>query len=172
LSRLGFIVNFLSRPVISGYVSAAALIIILSQVRNLLGIEGKSESVVYQAAIQIVRDTDQTSLPTFFYGAGAILFLVVFKKINSRLPSSILVVALSVLLVYLFHQEGRVKILGEIPSGLPGFQLPEFSQSSVKDLLPLALIISLVSFLESISTSKTLQTRNKGYQVDANSELI
>lgn len=172
ISRLGFIANFLSRPVISGYTSAAAIIICLSQAKNLMGIQERPDSIAYEALRQTILDIDKTDLPTFYFGCGALIFLLLVRHVNPKLPAPIFAVALSILTVYLFTFEQTVKIVGNIPSGLPSFQSPEFSQANVKKLAPLALIIALVSFLESISISKTLQTRHKDYMVNANSELV
>lgn len=172
VSRLGFIVNFLSRPVISGYTSAAAIIIIVSQVKNLMGIEGRSEALLEDNVRHTLQHLGEISIPTLLFGLGALAFLIISKKINSKIPGPLLAVLLSIGLIYFLNLEAGTKILGAVPSGLPSFQYPGISIAKIQSLIPLAFIVALVGFLESISISKSLQVRNKGYSVNANIELI
>jgi len=172
LSRLGFIVNFLSRPVITGYTSAAALIIGVSQLKNLLGIEGKSSSHFIYVLREIFDTSNDISLNSLLFGAIAMAMLILLRKINRKLPGPIIAVILGIVGVHIFDLSSQLKILKDIPSGLPDFQPLHFTFEEFREILPLALIISLVSFLESISISKTLQLRSNEYQVKANNELI
>ncbi len=172
LCRLGFIVNFLSRPVISGYTSAAAIIIGTSQLKNLLGMQGQSSSHFVTVMQDIFSRSNDLSLPSFFMGICGIVVLILIKRINKNLPSAIIVVILSIAVVYFLNLGPQLRILGDIPSGLPSFQMLNFRFEDIRQIFPLALIISLVGFLESISISKTLQTKVKGNKVVANNELI
>ena len=172
LLRAGFITNFLSHAVISGFTSAAALIIGLSQLKHLLGVKlGRSENV-FMTLWEAGRHIDETHLITLTIGGMSIVTLLLFKRYARRFPAPLLVVVLSALAVYLFglHERGVI-IVGEVPGGLPGLALPAFGLESLRALLPIALTISFVSFMESFAVAKSIASKEK-YKVDANNELV
>ena len=169
LGRLGFLVNFLSHPVISGFTSAAALIIGFSQLKHLLGFELEAKTVqgiVYEA----VNRASETHLVTLGIGAGSLVLLVLLKRLAPTFPRALLVVVLGSLGIWGLAPEG-VKIVGSVPEGLPSLSLPVFDWSAIKTLLPIALAISLVGFMESIAVAKRYARENR-YEVDANRELV
>jgi len=171
--RLGFLVNFLSHPVISGFTSAAALIIGLSQLKHLLGIELARGHHIHKLLWQAFERIGTINWITFAIGMGGILLLIGLKKWAKAIPAPLVLVAASMLVVYGFNLTTHgVKIIGEIPSGLPTFMLPDFSWTSLQSLLPIALAISLVSFMESIAVAKAIQSKHKNYKVIPNQELI
>ncbi len=171
--RLGFLVNFLSHPVISGFTSAAALIIGLSQLKHLLGIEIGQTHHVHEIIIQAIEKFSEVNWVTMAIGLGGIAVIILAKKINKSIPSQLLAVVFGILLVWLFGlTSSGVKIVGEVPSGLPSFSTPTWSGESLKSLLPVALAIALVSFMESIAVAKAIQAKHNDYQVDANQELM
>ncbi len=170
--RLGFLVNFLSHPVIAGFTSAAALIIGFSQLKHLLGLDiprGK----VHETLLAVFEKYAEINLPTMLLGMGAILVLLAIKRINKRIPGPLIVVLLGIPLVYFgdLAEEG-VKIVREVPQGLPSIGLPSFDLESIRTLLPTALTISFVGFMESIAVAKAIQAKHKDYQVIPNQELI
>ena len=171
--QLGFLVNFLSHPVVSGFTSAAALIIGLSQLKHLLGVNISGSHFVHEILIEAVRKIGQTHWVTFAIGVAGIFLIKGVKKVNKNIPGQLLAVVFGVLVVWAFGLgEQGVKIVGEVPSGLPSFSMPAFSAESVKALLPTALAISLVSFMESIAVAKAIQSKHRNYKVVANQELI
>ena len=170
--RFGFIVNFLSHPVIAGFTSAAALIIGFSQLKHLLGISiprGK----VHETIINVVENFNQINLPTLALGGTAILIILAIKRMKRRIPAPLIVVVLGILAVYLFNLTTiGVKIVGDVPSGFPFFSLPSVDLNALQILLPTALTISFVSFMESIAVAKAIQKKHKDYEIDNNQELI
>ncbi|MCB9300680.1 MAG: solute carrier family 26 protein [Lewinellaceae bacterium] len=171
--RLGFLVNFLSHPVVSGFTSAAALIIGLSQLKHLLGIKlGRSEHI-HEILIEAGRRIGETNLATLAIGLAGILLILGIKRINKAIPGPLLAVIFGILAVWGFGlTEQGVKIVGEVPKGLPSLVIPSFSMENFDALLPIALAIALVSFMESIAVAKAIQAKHKNYKVDANQELI
>lgn len=170
--KLGFLVNFLSHPVIAGFTTAAALIIGISQLKHLLGLDiprGK----VHETLLHVFQNFDAINIPTVAIGLGAIAMIITAKQINKKIPSPLIVVVLGVLLVSVFqlHEVG-VKIIKDVPGGFPPFSLPMFSMDAVIDLLPIALTISLVSYMESYAVAKAIQAKHKTYNIDPNQELI
>ena len=173
LFRLGFLVNFLSHPVISGFTSAAALIIGLSQLKHLLGIEIARTHHVHEIIIQAVERFGAINWLTVAVGIGGIGLILAVKRWSKSIPGSLLAVVFGILVVWLLGlNEQGVKIVGDIPSGLPALVLPSFSWATVQTLLPVALAISLVSFMESIAVAKAIQAKHKNYEVVPNQELM
>lgn len=170
--RLGFLVNFLSHPVIAGFTSAAALIIGFSQFKHLLGIKVNGEKFL-DIMSQILENISNTHLITLMIGLTAIILLFLVKKIHKLVPGPLVVVLLGILAVYFggLYDSG-VKIVGQIPGGLPSFSMFSMDIASLSALLPTALTIAFVGFMESIAVAKAIQARHKDYSLSANQELI
>ncbi|AEL24213.1 SulP family inorganic anion transporter [Cyclobacterium marinum] len=173
LLRMGFLVNFLSKPVISGFTSAAAIIIGLSQLKHLLGTDIEGSNQIHILLINALATLSETNWIALAIGIFAIVVIKSIKHFNSRIPAALVVVVLGVLTVYFFNlNEQGVKIVGEVPSGLPSFKLPVLGFSRVTELLPIALTLSLIAFMEAISVAKAIEEKHSDYKVDSNQELI
>ena len=169
--RAGFLTNFISHAVISGFTSAAAIIIALSQLQHLLGI-GLEGGNVFQTIWEALTRIGETNLVTLAIGGVSIATLYLLGRFAKRFPAAILVVVLSTLAVYLFRLDTYgVNIVAEVPSGLPSFALPAFSAQALGALVPIALTVSFVNFMESIAVAKAIASKEK-YKIDANRELI
>ncbi|MCI4669248.1 MAG: solute carrier family 26 protein [Bacteroidia bacterium] len=170
--KLGFLVNFLSRPVITGFNNAAAIIIALSQMKHLLAIElprGKT----HELFIGIFENFQDIHLPSFVMGLVAIILLYSLKKINKQIPGPLIVVFLGIMLVYLGGwDEKGILIIKDIPEGLPFIVLPKFNLESIEALLPTAAVISIIGFMQSIAVAKAIQDRHRNYEITPNRELI
>lgn len=171
--RLGFLVNFLSHPVISGFTSAAALIIGLSQLKHLLGIDIERSHYVHEIVLQAIEKASEINWITFGLGIGGIALILLARRIHKSIPGPLVAVVFGILSVWGFGLAGEgVKIVGDIPSSLPSFGIPELEWGSIQMLLPIALAISLVSYMESIAVAKAIQAKHKDYKVLPNQELI
>lgn len=171
--RLGFLVNFLSRPVISGFTSAAALIIALSQLKHLLGVSLPNSKQPFVILSSAITSFSEWSWATILLGLGGIVLIKLVKKFQPKVPGALLAVGLSLLVVYLFRLDGLgVKIVGKVPEGLPEFALPHLSLEVLSDLLPLAFTLALIAFMEAISVAKAIQAKHRNYTIDPNQELI
>ncbi len=172
LGRLGFVVNFLSHSVLVGFTAAAAIIIGLSQLKHLLGVQMPNTETLYETireALEVVGDTNGT---TFAIGAGTIATLLLIKKYAKKVPGALVVVVASILAVELFDLTDRgVKTVGTIPDSLPAFGLPELSGDLIGSLFTTALLITIIGFMESIAVAKVYARRHR-YEVDANQELV
>jgi SulP family sulfate permease len=170
--RLGFLVNFLSHPVVSGFTSAAALIIGFSQLKHLLGVDIPRSHHVHEILLGAVEKAGDINWITLAIGAAGVAVLLVGKKLMPRFPTALVVVGVSTVLVYALGLAGAgVSIVGEVPAGLPGVALPAFSLDAMQALWPTAVAISLVGFMESISVAKAFARKHR-YELDANQELI
>lgn len=171
--RLGFLVNFLSHPVISGFTSAAALIIGLSQLKHLLGVNIPRSHHVHEIIGNAIAQFSEINWITVAIGMGGIFLILFIKKIKKSLPSQLVAVVFGILVVWgLGLTNQGVKIVGEVPDGLPSFTMPSFEMGHWEALLPIALTIALVSFMESIAVAKAIQSKHKNYKVIPNKELI
>lgn len=171
--KLGFLVNFLSRPVISGFTSAAALIIGLNQLKHLLGIQIVRDNKIHTLILDAFQNISEINWLTFAIGAVSILILIFLKRITTKIPAALVVVVLGIVLVRVFHLEQfGVKILGEIPRGLPEFTIPKFEKNTLIDLFPIALTLSFIAFLEAISVAKAIEIKHTDYKISPNQELI
>lgn len=171
--RLGFVVNFLSHPVINGFTSAAAIIIGLSQIKHLFRIDLPNSEHIQEMAVALYHNLGNMHGVTVGIGVLGIIIIKYGKKIHSSIPASLLAVVVGILLVWGFDLANHgVKIVGDVPSGLPGLSLPSFDLQGWKVLLPIALTISMVGFAESYAVAKTIQAKHKNYKLEANQELI
>lgn len=171
--KMGFFVSFLSKPVISGFTSGAALIISLSQVKYLTGIPIAQNNKLQDFIFFILKSEIPIHVTTLILGLSCIFFLLFIKKLNKKIPSALIVVFFSTLWVYYYDKnlEG-VAIIGEIPQGLPSIKFPKLDWLVIKNLFPIALTISIVAFTEAISISKGLAEKNKLYKLNPNQELL
>lgn len=170
--RLGFLVNFLSHAVISAFTSAAAIVIGLSQLKHLLGVKLEAGKDVFKLIFESIVRVSEINTITLSIGLVSILILIFMKKYVKKIPGPLIVVVLSIFVVYGLKLESYgVKIVGQVPSGLPSVSLPSINSSALIALFPIAVTISLIGFMESIAMAKAIAAKEK-YKVVANKELI
>ena len=174
--RLGFMANFISQPVISAFINAAVVIIAVSQLRTLLGVEGGGRNLP-ELLSSLAAQLQQTNWPTLLLGLLALTFSLACKHglrgflqrlglgpaVASTLTrcTPLMVVAGSAALVYGFNLPARgVHILGELPTGLPGLKVPPLSLELLLALWSSALLIAIIGFVESISVAQTLAAKS------------
>ncbi|MCB0662221.1 MAG: solute carrier family 26 protein [Saprospiraceae bacterium] len=171
--KMGFLVNFLSHPVIIGFTSAAAIIIAVSQFKYLFGFsiprfEHSYETVAY--AFQHIADIHW---PSFIICVSGILLILIMRKISRALPGALLVTIIAIVVVAVFRLDHLgVKIVGDVPKGLPGFSLPEFGISRIMSVMPTVLTVAIIGVVESIGIAKVLEAKNKDTRVIPNQELL
>ncbi|MDT7827803.1 solute carrier family 26 protein [Pricia sp. S334] len=171
--RMGFLANFLSRPVISGFTSAAALIIIFSQLKHFFGVNIPQTNQFHKSVINVVSAVPETNLYALLIGVVGIALIVLLKRWNKKIPAILVVVIAGILAVYLFGLESyRVNIVGDVPEGLPRFRLPEFSWPKIKGLFSIALAIALIGYTEAIGIGKAIEEQNDEETIDPNKELL
>lgn len=178
--RLGFLTTFLSHSVLSGFMTASGVLIVLGQLPKLLGLSVADGSLSERFA--------NVHYPTLWLGVGSLVLLALGRRylssflqtlgcpmswashITKLLP--VIVMVVSILLVYSFPNSTQgVSVVGAIPSGLPSFVMPVFETNLVVQLLPAALLISVVGFVESASVGQTLAAKRR-QRIEPNQELI
>lgn len=171
--KLGFITNLLSKPVISGFTSAAALIIGLNQLKYLLGVELVKSNRVYEILLSAIQQVDHTHWITLVIGIAGIALIKGVKKIHKNIPGALVAVVFGTVIVYFMQlDEAGVSIVKTIPEGLPAFQLPNLSLGQLKEIIPLALTVSVVAFMEAYSVAKAIEAKKRDYKVLPNQELV
>ncbi|ARV06611.1 sodium-independent anion transporter [Polaribacter sp. SA4-10] len=170
---LGFIVNFLSKPVITGFTSAVALTIGINQFRNLLGVDfvqsDQIQIILEDVWFQILDFNEHTTIIGFI----SVVVIIIFRKINKKIPNALIVVIFGILTMKYFGKSfSDVSIVKDIPSGLPKFGIPEFDLDQIRELLPIAITLVMVGYLETISIGKSLEAKQDEYRVRPNQELI
>jgi sulfate permease, SulP family len=170
--RVGAVVELIAHPVIVGFTAAAGIIIALTQAKDLLGVDLDRSERALEAALAVSDAVGSTHLPTLALGAGAIALLLAGRRFAPRLPSAFVVVVLGVVAALALGLDAAgVRLVGEIPSGLPRPMLPGLDVADVIALLPTALVVTLLSFAESISIGKAIAGRSRE-TLDANRELL
>ena len=171
MMRMGFLVHFLSKPVISGFTTAAALLIGLNQLPHLAGVACERSNRVHLVLGHLMDAAPATQGLTLGVGLAAIGILAGLKAWAPKVPASLMVVLGSVTVSWGVGLESRgVQVVGHIPSGLPAAGLPDWDVADVNALLPVALTLALVAFMEAISVAKSVEERHD-YDVDPNQEL-
>lgn len=170
--NFGYLVNFLSHPVISGFTSAAAVIIAFSQIKHILGVTIPRTDYIHQILIYCGSQFSNFNWPTIILGLLSLVSIPFLKKKRPEFPSVLLVTCSGALVVWLFNLDAHgVKIIGELPSGLKSFAVPVTSKKILGNLFPTALAIALVAYMESIAIAKKFALKHN-YEIDVNKELL
>lgn len=170
--KMGFLANFLSSPVINGFTSAAAIVIALNQVKYLLGVELSRSTRIHELLLGIFDEVQELHLLTFAFAMAVLLVLYALRYINKKIPSGLLVMIGSIVLVAIFDwDQSGLDVVGTIPPGLPEFKVPPFTEVPWKQMLPMAFTIGLIGFTESYSLSRKFQQEDPNYEIEANQEL-
>lgn len=171
--KLGFLVNFLSHPVVAGFTSAAAVIIAISQLKYLLGFEIPRFEHFYETVLYAFENIRSTYFPSVIMCLGGIIVMLVLRKINRNIPEALLVVIAGILLVNFFNLNDKgVDIVGEVPKGLPSFIFPEINFANIQKVMPTVLTVTIIGIVESIGIAKVLEAKHRSYRVRANQELF
>lgn len=187
LLRLGFIANFLSHPVISGFITASGIIIATSQLKHILGIDAHGHSL-FELAQSIIAHLGDVNWPTLVIGVTATAFLFWVRKglkpllqsfgLGERLADivaktgPVFAVALTSLAAFGLGLGGQgVALVGDVPQGLPGLQVPTLSLDLIFSLAGSAALISIIGFVESVSVAQTLAAKRR-QRIDPDQELV
>ncbi|WP_306466970.1 SulP family inorganic anion transporter [Thermoleptolyngbya sichuanensis] len=171
LLRLGFLANLLSKPILIGYMTGVALIMIGGQLGKISGVAIQSDNVFGQFG-EFFSQLDQIHRPTFLLSLLVLSFLFGIQRRWRTAPGPLLAVLLATTAVALLDLERQgLAVVGEIPAGLPHLALPLASLSELPSLLGAAVGIAVVGYSDNVLTARAFATRN-GYEINANQELL
>ena len=185
--RLGFLATFLSHPVISGFITASAVLIAASQIKHLLGVSAEADTLV-ELVPELLRAAPQTNAATLTIGVLATGFIFWARKglqagllrigasvrtadFASKSAPVVAVIMTTAAVTFGDLTAQGVRVVGAVPAGLPPLSLPSFDANLWTQLSPAAALISLIGFIESISIAQTLAATRR-QRIDANQELI
>jgi high affinity sulfate transporter 1 len=169
LLRLGFVANFISQPVLVGFKAGIGLVIVVDQLPKLLGVHIERGSFVHNVAA-ITAALPGTSAAVFGVGGLTVLLLILLERFLPRVPAPLVAVACGILAVGAFSLADRgVPVVGNVPSGLPSFLVPDWSLMG--QLWGAALGIALMSFTESVAAARAFATTDEP-PIDADRELL
>jgi SulP family sulfate permease len=172
MARAGVLVNLLSHPVLMGFINASALVIALSQLPALTGINLPGSGSFMLDVGHLLARADNAHAMSVAAGVLAIAMLYAFKRFAPRLPGVLIMVAVLTVLSYGtgFAQHGG-QVIGAIPAGMPSISAPAISWDATITLLPAAFVLALVSFTEAMSSCKVIAVKTRT-RWDENQELI
>lgn len=187
LMKLGFIANFLSHPVISGFVSASGILIIASQLGGFSGVSSSGHNVL-ELGRSLVSELSNVNIPTLALGISVLIFLIFSRfrmksiLINYGLREAlagmivriapIIAVVITAALVWFWELDKKgVALVGSVPNGLPGLTLPSLEFNQWQGMVFSASLIAVVSFISSVSVAQTFAARRR-QRIDPNQELI
>ena len=185
--RMGFLANFLSHPVISGFVIASGILIAAGQLKHILGVRGSGQNLI-EISLGLIPQLGKISQPTLLVGVAVIGYLVLMRMhlkslllrlgVNPRVAgiilksSPILAVVITTLVSWRYSLDAiGVRIVGSIASGLPPFTMPSFDPDLWRSLAGSALLISVIGFVESVSVAQTLAAKRR-QRITPDQEMI
>ncbi len=169
--RLGFVADFLSRPILVGFLNGVAIYIFISQIGKLFGFPMSAHGII-PSAIEFVRKVPQTHVPTLMVGLLTMGVLLGSKRLLPRWPGPLLAVVVAVGLAQWFDLGERgVAVVGHVPAGLPRLRWPEFDAHLLNPLLGGALGVALLSFSNAMIVARSFASKD-GYEVDADKEIF
>lgn len=171
--RLGFMMNFISKPVLSGFTSAAAFIIGFSQLGNLFGIDITRSNYIYRYLPEIISKIPDLHGPTFLIGLISIGIILACKWVDPRIPSQLVIVIGSIFMMWFFelHTNG-IAIVGKVAETFPAPTLPDVQSAPLWQMMPTVLAVAFLGFTQSIALAKAMVRRNPDYKIDSNQELF
>lgn len=172
VAQLGFIVALLSKPVIIGFTAAAPIIIAITQLDNLLGLQVAHSRNIYALIGEYWNGLGGVPLIPAAIGLGSIIILLLLKRYFESAPKALIIVIISAILVWAANlPTASLDLVGSIPGGLPRLTVPKFTFEEVRRLLPTAITLALVQFMNVISLGRTFGFKHQ-YSVQANRELF
>jgi high affinity sulfate transporter 1 len=171
LLRLGFIANYVSQPILTGYMAGVSLLVIGGQLGRLFGFNVAADTFFFQVR-EVLQRLGETNWLTLALGVGSIALLFYLKRRFPRLPNPLLLMAAAIVLSAVFGLAERgVAVVGVIPSGLPRVALPVFGAGDFAALIVPSLGMALIAFTDVLVNSRSFAMKNR-YTVDADQELI
>ena len=171
IARLGFLANLLSRPVLIGYMVGIAILMIVSQLGKVTGIDVQGRSVAARLR-SLVGGFDQISLPTFGVATAVLVLLIVLRRWLPRSPGPLIAMLLAAATVALFDLDQLgVAVVGQVPRGLPTPAIPDFGGLHLATLLPAALGVAIVAYSDNVVTGRAFATKHRE-RIDSNQEFL
>jgi len=171
VARLGFITDFLSKPILVGYIFGVTLIVIGSQLGKMFGITLESDKF-FQQIVELISRLDEAHLLTVAIGVVCMAALLIMRRVNRKLPAPLIVVVVAIIVSAVFDLQAKgVAIVGAVPAGLPRLAIPAVSLQDIFTLLPAALALTILIYADEILTARVFSAKH-GQKTDPNQEFV
>lgn len=170
-AKIGAVADFFSKPVLVGYMTGAALILVASQLDKLFGVR-LQQNDFFPRLVELCGKLEKTNPATLVFGLALLALLLGLRRLSRKIPASLVVCAVAVAVSAALGLERHgVAMVGSMPAGLPRFVLPAFDWQDAHALFPAVIGIALLSYTEGILLARAFAAKN-GYEVDSNQELV
>ena len=171
LARLGWVTQFLSKPVMDGFVTGLAIFVAVGQLNKLFGVE-KGEGNVFQKLFAVIQQLPEANWAAFAVGAAALALLFLLPRWNKKMPAGLVVLFGSIIISVVLDLNASygVDVAGVLPQGLPSISLPEVPLSKITEMILPGIGIFLLAYSEALGVAREFGEKH-GYDVDANQEL-
>jgi high affinity sulfate transporter 1 len=168
--HLGFLVDFLSKPILAGFLNGLTFVMISSQLGKIFGIK-VTNAEFFETLADFFNKVSQTHVLTLIIGLSALALLFAIKMVSHKIPGPRVVASAAIAVMYLLFENSGVAVVGVVQAGFPPFSIPSVALHEISRLVPDALSIVLICYCSAMITCKGFATRN-GYEIDANKEFI
>ncbi|HMQ69801.1 MAG TPA: SulP family inorganic anion transporter [Ignavibacteria bacterium] len=168
--KMGMIANFLSKPILTGYLNGLAISIILGQMGKLFGYNLVSKEF-FDTLFEFFSKLELTNIYTLIIGGGSFVLILLLKKFTPRLPAPLISVIIGIAIIMIFKDDKGIVLVGEIPAGLPTLGIPKIENVNLIKLAYESSGIVLISFCSMMLTNKSFASRN-GYTINPNKDFI
>ncbi len=171
--NLGVTANFLSRPVIAGFTSAAAIIITISQIKDIFGVKLEQYKFLHQRLYALYQSLPDIQINALLLGSASIFLIFLMRKINRRIPGALIVLLIGSTITWYFglDQQG-LKTIGLVEVGLPAFRFYSFDLSTIRSILPTVITLTIFGAVECMTISKAIASKDPNVRTKPNQEFI
>ena len=171
LARLGFITDFLSKPILVGYLFGTTLIVIGSQLGKIFGLKLEAD-MFFRQVLELISRLDEAHMLTVAFGFVCITALLIMRRVNRALPGPLIVVVFMIIISAVFDLQTKgMAVVGEVPAGLPKLAIPVVSLQDIFALLPVALALTILIYADEILMARVFSKKH-GRKIDANQEFV
>jgi sulfate permease, SulP family len=171
-ARLGWVTQFLSKPVMDGFVTGLAIFVAVGQLNKLFGVE-KGEGNTFQKLFAIIKQLPEANWVTFLVGASALALLFLLPRWNKKIPAGLVVLFASIAISTVLHLSATygVEVAGVLPQGLPSVSIPHISLETIFAMVLPAMGIFLLAYSEALGVAREFAEKHH-YEVDPDQELV
>ncbi len=171
--KLGITANFLSKPVIAGFTSAAAIIITVSQLKDILGTSLGQYKFLHQKLFAIYQALPELNPTALIFGLSSLLLMFISRKINRKIPSALIVLIIASLCTWYFRLDTKgLKIIGTVDIGLPSFRWYLIDLPTLKSILPTVITLTIFGAVECMTISKAIASKDPKVRTKPDQEFI
>ncbi|HFA51822.1 MAG TPA: SulP family inorganic anion transporter [Bacteroidetes bacterium] len=172
LGRMGTLINFVSQVVVVGFTAGAAVLIMFSQLKHLLGLYIKSGNSLLKSLGLIADNIGQTNFYALAIGLGTLLVSILLRRFFPKIPNLLVGLILSTIAAYLIGGESvGLRLVGEVPNAIPSFSIPKIDYEHLPELLQSALAIAILGLMSALAIARSVAQKS-GQKLDGNQEFI